>query len=358
MVSGATLANEAHARTSNPGATPTRSHPTLALTELIAPQLHAVDRLFAQELASDLPHVNELVTHVGKFRGKMLRPMLLLLAGLAAGGGGREDVLTDDHVLLATVVEMVHMATLVHDDVLDGAEIRRQGATINHLRGNEAAVLLGDFLISHAYHLCSSLNTRGGRAANASRLIAHTTNVVCEGELTQNYHQRNWKLNENTYYLIIHRKTAALTEVCCRLGALLSTERPEWVEALATYGRQVGTAFQIVDDILDICGQQKTVGKSLGTDIEKGKLTLPLIHFLNTAAPQHRELLLELLESPHHDQVAHVRQLVAPSASIAYARGEAERLIREAIAALQILPESPAREALVEAARFVTARNR
>jgi octaprenyl-diphosphate synthase len=326
---------------------------TGALAELVAPQLRAVDQLFAQELASDLDNVNELVAHVAKFRGKMLRPMLVLLSGLAAGG-----TLGADHVTLATVVEMVHMATLVHDDILDGAEIRRQGATVNHLHGNEAAVLLGDFLISHAYHLCSGLSARGGRGADASRLIAQTTNIVCEGELTQNFHRHNWKLDENTYELIIYRKTAALTEVCCRLGAVLATDRSECVTALAQYGRQVGMAFQIVDDILDICGQQKTVGKSLGTDIEKGKLTLPLIHFLRHAAPQHRELLMELLESSDHDRVAHVRQLVAPSESIVYARGQAERLIGDAVAVLQVLPESPARAALVEAARFVTARNR
>ncbi|HVT82976.1 MAG TPA: polyprenyl synthetase family protein, partial [Phycisphaerae bacterium] len=293
------------------------------LGDLIAPQLVAVDQLFSRELASDLPNVNDLVTHVAKFRGKMLRPMLVLLSGLAAGG----EKLGDEHITLATVVEMVHMATLVHDDILDGAEVRRKGATINHLHGNEAAVLLGDYLISHAYHLCSSLNSQA-----ASRLIAHTTNIVCEGELTQNYNRRNWKLDEKTYYLIIYRKTAALTETCCRLGAMFATSRAAHVEALTAYGRLVGMAFQIVDDILDICGAQKTVGKSLGTDIEKGKLTLPLIHFLKHAAPQHRELLIELLESQEHDRIAHVRQLVAPSESIAFARNEAERLVREAVA--------------------------
>jgi octaprenyl-diphosphate synthase len=329
-----------------------------ALAELVAPYLHAVDDLFARELTSDLPNVNELVTHVGKFRGKMLRPMLVLLSGLAAQESAAE--LSDAHITLATVVEMVHMATLVHDDILDGAEIRRKGATINHLHGNEAAVLLGDFLISHAYHLCSSLDhlKPHGQGPIASRLIARTTNIVCEGELTQNYNRHNWKLDEKTYYLIIYRKTAALTEACCRLGATYATERPEWVEALSTYGKQVGIAFQIVDDILDICGSQKTVGKSLGTDIEKGKLTLPLIHFLRHAAPQHRELLIGLLESQDHDRIERVRQLVAPSDSIAYARREAQRLVDEATAALKVLPPSEARAALEQAAQFVTARDK
>jgi len=321
------------------------------LANLIAPQLQAVDELFARELVSDLPHVNQLVTHVAKFRGKMLRPMLVLLAGLAAGE--EENPLNHDHVTIATVVEMVHMATLVHDDILDGAEIRRRGATINHLHGNEAAVLLGDYLISHAYHLCSSLESQA-----ASRMIAHTTNVVCEGELTQNFNRRNWKLDEKTYYLIIYRKTAALTEACTRLGAMQSTERQPWIDALALYGKQIGMAFQIQDDILDICGQQKTVGKSLGTDIEKGKLTLPMIHFLKHAAPQHRELLIGLLESDEHDRIERVRQLISPSDSIAYARETAQRLVNEAIHALRILPKTEAREALIEAAHYVTARDK
>ena len=321
-----------------------------ALANLVAPQLKAVDELFARELASDLPNVNHLVTHVAKFRGKMLRPMLVLLSGLAAGDGKAP---THDHITVATVVEMVHMATLVHDDILDGADVRRRGATINHLHGNEAAVLLGDYLISHAYHLCSSLGSQA-----ASRAIAHTTNVVCEGELTQNHNRGNWKLDEKTYYLIIYRKTAALTETCCRLGATFSTPRKEWVEALATYGKQIGLAFQIVDDLLDICGSQKAVGKSLGTDIEKGKLTLPMIHFLKHAAPQHRDLLVDLLESREHDRIERVRQLLAPSESIEYARGQAEKHIGEAVKALGVLPASEAREVLIEAAHYVTARDR
>ena len=336
---------------------------TATLTSLIAPQLQAVDELFARELCSDLPHINALVTHVGRFRGKMLRPMLVLLAGLAAAetaSGDRpksplapDDLLTDEHVTVATVVEMVHMATLVHDDILNEADVRRRGATVNHLHGNEMAVLLGDFLISHAYHLCSSLDSQ-----QASRLIARTTNIVCEGELTQNFNRRNWKLDEKTYYLIIYRKTAALTETCCRLGAMLSTDRPNVVEALTTYGRQLGLAFQIVDDILDICGQFSAVGKSLGTDIEKGKLTLPMIHFLRHAAPQHRDLLIGLLELEEHDRVERVRQLLSPSDSIAYARTEAERLVRESVSALSVLPPSEAKEALIEAAHYVTRRDR
>src|SRR3978361_1091242 len=159
-----------------------------SLTDCIRPQLAAVDRLFHEELSSKVSCVNTLVKHVSRFRGKMLRPCLVLLTGKACGK------IAPAHSVIATVVEMVHMATLVHDDVLDEAELRRKGATINHLRGNEAAVLLGDYLISHSYHLCSSLDSQ-----IASRLIAHTTNQVCEGELLQIDNRNNVDLDEQTY---------------------------------------------------------------------------------------------------------------------------------------------------------------
>src|SRR5688572_19238581 len=182
-----------------------------SLHDLIGPHMHAVDRLFHEELRSDLACVNTLVKHVSRFRGKMLRPSLVFLAGKACGE------LSDAHTVIATVVEMVHMSTLVHDDVLDEAELRRKGATINHLRGNEAAVLLGDYLISHSYHLCSSLDSQ-----LASRTIGRTTNIVCEGELLQIDNRNNFDLDEQTYLKIIDRKTASLIAASCELGARLA----------------------------------------------------------------------------------------------------------------------------------------
>src|SRR5512133_3141641 len=170
-----------------------------ALTDQIERELSQVEALFEAELKSELDCVNGLVRHVSRFRGKMLRPFLVLLTGKACGK------LTREHIVIATVVEMVHMSTLVHDDVLDDAELRRKGATINHLRGNEAAVLLGDYLISHSYHLCSSLESQF-----ASRTIARTTNEVCEGELLQIDNRNNLDLDEDTYLQIIQRKTASL----------------------------------------------------------------------------------------------------------------------------------------------------
>jgi len=318
-----------------------------ALTECIAPQLQAVDRLFSVELESRLECVNVLVRHVSRFRGKMLRPCLVLLAGRACGGDG----LNDAHVTIATVVEMVHMATLVHDDVLDEAELRRKGATLNHLRGNEAAVLLGDYLISHSYHLCSSLNDQF-----ASRLIARTTNEVCEGELLQIHHRNNIDLEEETYFEIIERKTAALCASCCLLGAKLAGANEGVVARLETYGRSLGVAFQIQDDILDIVGDASTVGKTLGIDIEKGKMTLPMIHFMQTAPREHRQLLRTLLESREADKGEKIRNLILPSGSIQYARDAARAQIERARSAIAGLPESEARQVLDVMAEFVISR--
>jgi octaprenyl-diphosphate synthase len=178
---------------------------------------------------------------------------------------------------------MVHMSTLVHDDVLDEADLRRRGQTVNRLQGNEAAVMLGDYLISHAYHLCCSL---GARVAEA---VAAATNTVCEGELLQLSHRGDWELSARTYFEIVRRKTAALTAACCGVPAMLveaSADRPadspvgaatDPATALRTYGEKVGIAFQIIDDVLDLVGDEAVVGKSLGRDLAKGKLTLPLI---------------------------------------------------------------------------------
>jgi octaprenyl-diphosphate synthase len=304
-----------------------------------------VGQRFEEELRSDLDCVNALVRHVSRFRGKMLRPCLVLLCGRAAKPGA---ALTDAHVTVATVVEMVHMATLVHDDVLDEAELRRKGATLNHLRGNEAAVLLGDYLISHSYHLCSSLGSQ-----YASRLIARTTNEVCEGELLQIDNRNRLDLCEETYFQIITRKTAILCAASCALGAKLSGADDDVVERLRTYGLSLGVAFQIQDDILDIVGDTGTVGKTLGIDIEKGKMTLPMIHFLRTAPKEHRVLLRTLLESREPDKGEKIRNLILPSHSIDYARDAARAHVDRARTAIVDLPDGDAKRVLDTMADFV-----
>jgi octaprenyl-diphosphate synthase len=319
----------------------------------LAVELGEVERCFRDQLESDLPAVNKLCQHVERFRGKMLRPTLLLLSGLAVQmdlmirDNGSADMfesadawpkLTHSHRVQAAVCEMVHMSTLVHDDVLDEAELRRKGATINYLHGNEAAVLLGDFLISNAFHLCSSLNR-----PEINRRIGEVTNTLCSGELLQLHHREDWSLDRETYFEIIDRKTAALIGVCCELGAKESGGSDDVAEALAQFGRQLGIAFQIQDDLLDLIGDETVVGKTLGRDIEKGKLTLPLILCFDRADSTGRDRLLQLVgQSAFDDQSRTIRNLLIETEALDEARQVARDLVHDAQRQLDLLSESPA----------------
>jgi len=330
----------------------------------LAEELARVESRFRAELMSDLACVNTLVEHVERYRGKMLRPTLVVASALACGEGQTEPEaasageVAEPVRIVATVVEMVHMATLVHDDILDEADVRRRGQTVNHLTGNETAVMLGDYLISHAYHLCSSLDD-----PSVSRRVAATTNVVCEGELLQLSNRHHWELDEPTYFDIIRRKTASLCGLCCRLGGELSGADAATAEALEQFGGRLGVAFQVVDDVLDLTGDEAVVGKSLGRDAAKHKLTLPLIHHLATADAEQRRatlnLLAELPERSTPPPRAMLRRLLEATGSIDYARSQAQQLVDQAKAqAAGALPEGPATSLLIGLADAVTARDR
>lgn len=319
--------------------------PLATLSDCIRAELAAVEERFAADLDSPLPCVQALVKHVGRFRGKMLRPSLLLLAGKACGK------LTDEHITLGTVVEMLHMASLVHDDVLDEAELRRKGATINHLQGNEAAVMLGDYLFSHAFHLCSGLDSQ-----YASRLIGRTATEICEGELLQIDNRQHYELDEPTYFQIITRKTASLCAVSCLLGARYAGADALRTKQLESFGLSMGIAFQIQDDILDLVGDVRCVGKTLGTDIEKGKMTLPMIHFMRSAPAEHRQLLRSLLAEGNGDRVERIRNLLAPSESIHHAEHRARQHVERATRAIANLPDTEAKRLLEAMAEFVVSR--
>jgi octaprenyl-diphosphate synthase len=322
--------------------------------------LQRVRRLFSEELKSDLDCVNELAGYAQRYHGKMLRPMLVLMTAMAVEP--RRDRTETKHLIAAAVVEMVHMATLVHDDILDEAQMRRRGPTINHLRGNEAAVMLGDYLISHAYHLCSSLGS-----PNISRIIAHATNTVCEGELLQLSHRHDLGLDEPTYFKIITRKTASLCGACCRATAELSGCGPAMTDALYVYGETLGIAFQIIDDVLDLTGDPQTVGKTLGRDLAKGKLTLPLIHAIASCGSARRIELVSLLreqadpalsEEGSSAGAARVRELLLAGDSLVYAREKAVRLTERAKSGLlEHLEDSAARSSLLGLADSVVSRS-
>lgn len=312
------------------------------LRPLLAAELAEVETRFAAELVSELDCVNRLVTHLEQYRGKMLRPMLVLLSAQAAVPG---RPVTEEQRVIATVVELIHMASLVHDDILDEAELRRRGQTINVLRGNETAVMLGDYLFSHAYHLCSSLDSQA-----AARLIAQAANTVCEGELYQLANRDNWSLDEQAYMQIIDRKTAALVAVSCRLGAMFAGADRTTCDRFAEFGRLVGTAFQMVDDLLDLTGDPEVVGKSLGKDLEKGKLTLPLIRRMETAHRAEHQELLDLLRTDRHRGAARIAELLIDSDALDYTRARAQRLIDQAKVLTQSFGPSPATSALSEIA--------
>ena len=307
----------------------------LGLTQL-APLLAEVGKAFERQLASDLPPVNTLCRHVERYRGKMLRPTMVFLCGQAFGP-------------VAATCEMIHMATLVHDDVLDEAEVRRKGHTVNHLRGNEVAVMLGDYLISNAFHLCS----RAGDPALNLRL-GEVTNTLCEGELVQLSHREDLSLDERTYFEIVRRKTAVLIGACCELGAQLSGAPADAVAALRRFGEGIGVAFQIQDDLLDLEGRQDVVGKSLGRDLEKGKLTLPVIIHLAQASGEVRERTIEAIRA--RDGAALLAELTA-SGSLAAARSRAVELVAAARTELRHVPAGLSRDALDAAAMAIVHRD-
>lgn len=319
------------------------------LTEIHAPvadSMRRVVEIIDDELHSELPFVNELCGIVRGYRGKMLRPVMLLLTGKALGR------LSPEHETLAAVVEMVHMATLVHDDVLDEADVRRRAPTVNAMSSNETAVMLGDYLISHAYHLCSSVESQ-----EASRLVAHATNVVCEGELMQIDSRGRFDLTEAEYIEIVRRKTAALTGVACALGARWSGASPEDVDAMLGFGESAGIAFQIVDDVLDIVGNEDRMGKTLGRDLDLQKPTLPVIHGLASAPDDVRAMLADGDAPPSDVARADVAAVLRECGSVAYALDVAGSYVTRALHALDRLPDSDARSALLAMAEFIMQRD-
>jgi octaprenyl-diphosphate synthase len=253
--------------------------------------------------------------------------------------------------VLAAVVEMIHTATLVHDDVLDEASLRRHRETINARSDNEASVLVGDFLFTHAFYLASSLET-----TYACQTIGRATNVVCAGELRQVHSRGNFDLSEAEYLSIIEAKTAELCACCCRLGAHYAGADVATVDALDRFGRNLGISFQIADDMLDLVGDESAMGKSLGTDLEKQKLTLPVIRLLAESSPTQRAEIIELLSSKNRADRSQVSVWLEQSGALAYARDKARRYADAAGAEIRHLPPGRARDALVAVAELVVSR--
>lgn len=331
------------AHTDRPASVP---HSRIPAFRLIDSQLSRVKELINEQLTSpaEVCDVNRLLKHVRGRSGKMIRPGLVLLAGGCCGK------ITDEHIQIAAIVEMIHCATLLHDDVIDEGQKRRGRPTINNLWGNEAAVLLGDFLLGRVFEMSAELGPQ------VAKIIANVAVRVCEGELRQIIQRQNWKLSESEYIDVITEKSAVLFSSSCQLGAFSAQATKTQARSLAEFGMNAGIAFQITDDLLDIIGDESKTGKTLGRDADKHKLTLAVIHLLGAAGQREKGAVISsYLERKQYDKDA-LREMLDHYGSLEYTHSRAQEYVARAVGELGDLKESAAKDALIETAKFITGR--
>lgn len=318
-----------------------------AILALAAPDMAAVDALIRHRLGSDVVLVNQVAEHIVSGGGKRLRPMLLLLAARALGHEGA------DARQLAAVVEFIHTATLLHDDVVDESDLRRGRKTANAVFGNAASVLVGDFLYSRSFQLMVELER-----VEVMKILADTTNAIAEGEVLQLLHIRNPDTDEPAYLKVIERKTAVLFAAATRLGALLAGSDAAVQQKLHDYGMALGYAFQIADDVLDYSADESALGKHLGDDLAEGKATLPLIHAIQHADAATRERLRGIVQEGDVDAMPEVLAAIAATGGIEYSRKRAEDYADASERALEGLGDNEALAALRGLARYAVRRDR
>ncbi|HEY1136718.1 MAG TPA: polyprenyl synthetase family protein [Xanthomonadaceae bacterium] len=318
-----------------------------AILALAAPDMAAVDALIRRRLGSDVVLVNQVAEHIVSGGGKRLRPMLLLLAARALGHQGA------DAQQLAAVVEFIHTATLLHDDVVDESDLRRGRKTANAVFGNAASVLVGDFLYSRSFQLMVELER-----VEVMKILADTTNAIAEGEVLQLLHIRNPDTDEPAYLKVIERKTAVLFAAATRLGALLAGEDAAVQQKLHDYGMALGYAFQIADDVLDYSADESALGKHLGDDLAEGKATLPLIHAILHSGAETRERLRTIVQEGDVDAMPEVLVAINATGGIDYSRKRAEDYADAAERALDGLGDNDALAALRGLARYAVQRDR
>ena len=317
-----------------------------AVQALTRADMARVDALIRARLASDVVLINQVAEHIIGGGGKRLRPMLVLLAAEACGYRGR------DHVLLAAVVEFIHTATLLHDDVVDESDLRRGRETANAVWGNAASVLVGDFLYSRSFQMMVEADDM-----RIMRILADTTNRIAEGEVLQLLNIRNPDTDEAAYLRVIERKTAVLFSAATRLGGVLGKVTAAEEEALAKFGLELGFAFQIADDVLDYVSDAGTLGKNIGDDLGEGKATLPLIYAIERAPPAQAASLRRAIESGGLDSLDNIVAAIRDTGAIERARARAQRHADAARDALSVLGDSPARDALLVLADYALHRN-
>ena len=316
------------------------------LESALRDDLQAVDRVLRKSLSSDVALIRQVSEYIIRGGGKRLRPALLILAAQACGYRGKH------HHTLAAVVEMIHTATLLHDDVVDESSLRRGHATANAMFGNAASVLVGDFLYSRAFQLIVTVENM-----RVLQNLSNATNVIAEGEVLQLMNTGNPDLDEESYLEVIRRKTAKLFEAAAQLGAVLAGADVGIEDALARYGMHVGTAFQLIDDVLDYSGELAAIGKNLGDDLAEGKATLPLIRALRVGSADDVALIRAALSGEGLKDFEAVLAALTRTDALAYARHCAEADSASATAALAALPDSSAKRTLLELSAFAVTRN-
>jgi len=315
--------------------------------ELIKDELKIVEEKFKSRFASQVPFINMVAEHLVLGGGKRFRPSILLLSAKLCGYSG------EDHISLAEIIEFIHTATLLHDDVIDNAEIRRGSASANTLWGNKASILVGDFLYTRAFSMAVGIGN-----PKILRTLVDSTSILVEGETAELVKTADLSITEEENLELIINKTAILISAATRMGAILGKAPPETEEALAHYGLKVGIAFQLMDDYLDYTGKNETLGKDTGRDLKEGKITLPLIHTLKQCTSEEKREIQEIVLSEElpPDGLQRVIYLINKYNGVEYTLAKAQQHIREGKESLRNLPPSPEKEALFELADYVVNR--
>ncbi|MGQ0749213.1 MAG: octaprenyl diphosphate synthase [Betaproteobacteria bacterium] len=316
-----------------------------AIRTFIAADMEAVDRVIRSRLHSEVTLIRQVAEYIISGGGKRLRPALLILSAGAFGYRGTH------HHELAAVIEFIHTATLLHDDVVDESALRRGRPTANSLFGNSASVLVGDFVYSRSFQIMVGLENM-----RVLKVLADATNVIAEGEVLQLMNCNNPDIDEQGYLQVIRYKTAKLFEAATRLGAILGGVSQEDEDAIATYGVHLGTAFQLIDDVLDYSGDHTTTGKNVGDDLAEGKATLPLIYAMQKGTSEQAALIRRAIEQGGLTDLSAVLAAIEQTGAIAYAREQARTESRTACAALTRLADTPYRAHLLQLADFAVTR--
>ena len=315
------------------------------ILDLTRADREALDQEINRRLHSEVALINQMGAYIIHSGGKRLRPLLVILSARALGYTG------DRHISLAAIVEFIHTATLLHDDVVDASALRRGKATANTVFGNEASVLTGDFLYSRAFEMMVDAGSM-----RIMEVLAKTTNTIAEGEVMQLLNCHDPDISEERYFQVIYGKTAKLFEAATRLGAILTDSTPDVEEALARYGMHLGTAFQLIDDVLDYTADSQTLGKNVGDDLAEGKPTLPLLYALRTGNDTQRAILRTAIEEGGREHIDVVLSAIESTGANAYTARKAGEEAQRAAEHLVAIPESPFKQALLDLARFSVTR--